>query len=195
MSSEQKKKLKKKRDLSKYPALNPRLNARTRQEVLDMDYLKTLGESDLDFLNKFMGEYVSGAFKKDASGEYSDSNLQKTVEERRECYSRNNARNRCGLTIANATGNVVHADDMDKFLEVLLDKSTEGMNPNWFSDMITDRYYGDIDMLEEEMLEEMYADYKASLNPITKADREIAESSYGKRLKLIFNSPDFIKKN
>ena len=83
--SNQKKSGKKKRELDKYPALNPRLNAKTRFEVLDMDYLKKLDDAELKFMNQFMGEYVSGAFKKDDTGEYSQENLHKTPEERREC--------------------------------------------------------------------------------------------------------------
>jgi hypothetical protein len=118
----EKKKLKK-RDLDKYPALNPRLNARTRYEVLDMDYLKDLSDAELKFLNKFMAEYVSGSFKKDVVGGYSDENFHKTPEERKECYTRNNVRNRCGLTIANATGHSIRSDDITALIDEVLSSS------------------------------------------------------------------------
>jgi hypothetical protein len=111
-----KKKLRK-RDLDKYPALNPRLNARTRYEVLDMDYLRDLDDAELKYLNKFMAEYVSGAFKKNGDGTYSDDNFYKTIDERRERWRNNNARNRCGLTIANATGMAIRSDDIAAVLD------------------------------------------------------------------------------
>lgn len=193
--SKSKKKSKKKRDLEKYPALNPRLNAKTRFEVLDMDYLRKLDAEHLDFLNQFMGEYVSGAFKKTDEGDYSDENLHKTVEERRECYTRNNTRNRCGLTISNATGQTYRADDINAFVDNLTDVDILAGTSNILSDTIFDEYEGDMGNLELEVLREMIEDYEKCVNPKNNKDRKLAESNYGKSLLLKFKNSDFIKKD
>lgn len=184
--SEEKKKQRKKRELDKYPALNPRLNAKTRFEILDMDYLKTLDDSQLQYLNQFMAEYVSGAFKKDSDGEYSSENMNKTVSERRDCYTRNNIRNRCGLTISNATGNTYRADDINSFVDSLTDVDVMGDGVNALSDEIMDYFNGEYENLEDAVQAEMYQDYLTCLNPKTAANRKMAESNYGKRLLLVF---------
>jgi hypothetical protein len=193
--SEKKKQPRKKRDLDKYPALNPRLNARTRFEVLDMDYLKKLSDEELKFMNQFMAEYVSGSFKKDENGEYSKDNLHKTEEERRECYTRNNVRNRCGLTVSNATGQTYRADDILDFLDGLSTDGSEFSNYNIISDLIVDDYEGNENALEEDIMKEMYEDYLTCLSPKTAADRKMAESNYGKRLIKLFKDSNFKKKN
>lgn len=193
--SERKKKIKKKRDLDKYPALNPRFNAKTRFEVLDMDYLKKLDDAELNFMNQFMAEYVSGSFKKDETGQYSSENLHKTDEERKECYSRNNIRNRCGLTISNATGQTYRSDDISDFLDGLTDVDSISESCNSFSDLVIDNYRGDVDLLEEDLLQEMWQDYLICLNPKKAEDRKMAESNYGKKLFALFNNPDLKKEN
>jgi hypothetical protein len=193
--SNQKKSGKKKRDLDKYPALNPRLNAKTRFEVLDMDYLKKLDDAELKFMNQFMAEYVSGSFKKDEEGDYSDDNMHKTPEERRECYTRNNARTRCGLTVSNATGQTYRCDDIGAFVDSLTDIDAMTDNINEISNLVHDNYGGDYEGLSEDVTKEMYEDYKICMNPITAADRKMAESNYGKRLILIFKDSHFKKED
>jgi len=189
------KKQKKKRDLEKYPALNPRLNAKTRAEVLDMDYLKKLNEEELKFLNQFMAEYVSGSFKKDAIGTYSDDNFHKTAEERRECYTRNNIRNRCGLTVSNATGQTYRSSDIEDFIDNLTSSQLTPINDfNVLSNLIHDEYEGTNENLEEEILNEMRKDYEACLNPISSSDKKLAASNYGKYLLLVFKNTDLKKK-
>lgn len=193
--SKSKKKQKKKRDLEKYPALNPRLNAKTRFEVLDMDYLRKLNDSELEYLNKFMAEYVSGAFKKDDKGNYSKENLHKSLEERRECYNRNNMRNRCGLTVSNATGQTYRADDITSFMDSLNDVDSCTESSNILSDVLMDDYDGEYSNLELEILQEMIEDYEKCVNPKTISDKKLAESNYGKSLLLRFKNSDFIKKS
>lgn len=184
--SDDKKKPRKKRELDKYPALNPRLNAKTRFEVLDMDYLKKLDDAQLQYLNQFMAEYVSGAFKKDAEGGYSSDNMHKTVEERRDCYTRNNVRNRCGLTVSNATGNTIRTDDITSFIDSLTDVDSMVDDVNALSIEVLDQFGGEYDNMENAVQAEMYQDYLTCLNPKTAADRKMAESNYGKHLMLVF---------
>ncbi len=186
--SKNKDKPKKKRDLEKYPALNPRLNAKTRFEVLDMDYLKKLDEESLYYLNQFMAEYVSGAFKKDESGDYSSENLHKTPEERRECYTRNNTRNRCGLTVSNATGQTLRANNINDFMDSRTDADEMSGSVNQIIDLVFDEFEGEYMILEEDILLEMLEDYNKCVNPKTESDKKIAESNYGKMLISKFNN-------
>jgi hypothetical protein len=179
---------KKKRDLEKYPALNPRLNAKTRFEVLDMDYLKKLNDAELQFLNQFMAEYVSGAFRKSEEGGYSSSNLHQTPEERRECYTRNNVRNRCGLTISNATGQTFRCDDMTSFLDHLNSRETSQDTSNLVSDIVFDEYEGSYDEVEHDLLMEMLSDFSKCIDPKNSSDKKLADSNYGKFLLLKFKN-------
>jgi hypothetical protein len=192
--SEEKKVKKKKRDLDKYPALNPRLNAKTRFEVLDMDYLHKLDDASLEWFNRAMGEYVSGAFKKEEDGSYSSSNLHQTVEQRRECYTRNNVRNRCAMTISNATGKTVHCDNVGDIIDGMRDIDAEVSSSNWESDFISSNY-GEEDSLEDELYEQRKQDYLLCKNPVTQAHRKMAESAYGKMLFQMFEGSHLKKKD
>lgn len=159
-----------------------------------MDYLKKLDDEDLRFMNQFMGEYVSGSFKKSEDGEYSDENFHKTLEERRECYTRNNTRNRCGLTLSNAIGQTFRSDDINSFIDSLTETESVLDSSNIVSDLVLDDFNGDYDNVEMEVLGEMLDDYKKCINPKSNSDRKLAESNYGKMLLLKFKNIDLIKK-
>jgi hypothetical protein len=51
------------RSSSKYPALDPRLNLKTRSELIEIDYLDKLSEKDKQWLNDFNSEFVNADFK------------------------------------------------------------------------------------------------------------------------------------
>jgi len=51
------------RSQSKYPALDPKLNLKTRKDLLDYDYLNKLSPKELQFLNDFSSEYINADFK------------------------------------------------------------------------------------------------------------------------------------
>lgn len=53
-----------KRSQSKYPALDPQLNLKTRYDNLDYDYLDQLNTKDLEWLNNFTNEYTNVVFDK-----------------------------------------------------------------------------------------------------------------------------------
>lgn len=156
-----------------------------------MDYLKKLDEESLRYMNQFMAEYVSGAFKKDDNGDYSSENLHKTAEERRECYTRNNTRNRCGLTISNATGQTLRSDNINDFMDSMTNADEMVDSVNKLSDLVFDEYAGDYELMEEDVLAEMIEDYNKCINPKTESDRKMAESNYGKMLLLKFNNAKF----
>lgn len=95
-SSDQKKKTK--RSKTKYPGLVKEVNPKTRWEYLDQDYIDKLSPKEKEWLSNFNEEYLSGNFK------HPGKKLHKTTKERRECYTRNNARNRDLYTINRTKG-------------------------------------------------------------------------------------------
>lgn len=76
-----------------------------------MDYLDKLSDSELEFLNKMMNEYITGTFEKTKKGTYRKDNFHKTKEERKTCTDRNNARIRDLYTRAETFQNLVPIDD------------------------------------------------------------------------------------
>lgn len=159
-----------------------------------MDYLKKLSTEDLEYMNRFMAEYVSGAFKKDDIGEYSSENLHKTQEERRECYTRNNTRNRCALTISNATGQTLRSDDIMDIVDNISKDDCIRQNPNSLSELVMDEYDGDYELLQQDLFIEMWEDYQRCINPKTESDKKFADTNYGKLLILQFDNSQFKKK-
>lgn len=102
-------KRKSKRSLQKYPDLNPKVNLRSRTEQLDYDYLHLLSEEELKFLNQFSKEYVNASFKKSTR-----DNLHKTKAAKKDCYDRNNARNRDVLTKEKARKRIKYLEEVKK---------------------------------------------------------------------------------
>jgi hypothetical protein len=75
---------------------------------LDYDYLSKLSEEELLWLNKFTEEYVNASF--DTSKPR--NNLHRTKSARKDCYDRNNARNRDVLTRQRAQNKTVYLEDV-----------------------------------------------------------------------------------
>lgn len=102
-------KKKTKRSKVKYSALDPTVNLKTRYELIsDYDYVDKLSESDKAWLNKFTKEYVNA----DLDTKNKRKNLHKSKQLRKDCYDRNNARNRCVWTKCKASGRFVSIDDV-----------------------------------------------------------------------------------
>lgn len=73
----------------RYPGLHPELHPRTRWEMFDQDYLDKLTPEEKLWLSNFNEEYVGGNFN------HKEGDVLHTTQElKRDCYSRNNARNR-----------------------------------------------------------------------------------------------------
>lgn len=113
-------KKKTKRGREKYPNLKPQLQLKTRYELYDMDYIDKLSDEEKAFMNKFMGEYANAAL----DTENLENNLHNTKELKKDCQDRNNARNRCILTKANATGII---DNIDELKESQLSENYEDL--------------------------------------------------------------------
>jgi hypothetical protein len=69
--------------------LERRSNKKVVREFMDFDYLDQLTEEEFEFLNTFAREFYDNAFKDNGT----DLHPPKT-DDRRECYGRENARNR-----------------------------------------------------------------------------------------------------
>lgn len=91
-----------------YPALKPKLNLKTRTELIDYDYLDKLSPDEKKWLNKFTEEYTN------ANLDYKNlsNNLHNTKELKKDCTDRNNSRNRDILTRAKASGNAYYLEDL-----------------------------------------------------------------------------------
>lgn len=128
--------VKNKRAKTKYPALKPELNLKTRYELIDYDYIDKLSETDKEWLNKFTEEYVNANLDRhDLS-----KNFHNNIELKKDCDRRNNARNRDILTRAKASGNHVSTD------EILLNKKSLKINSE---DNLFKKVYDTCGQLEE----------------------------------------------
>ena len=134
------KKGKSRRSRTKFAELNPSLNLKTRfEEIEDMaSYFDKLSDKDKAWLNQFAKEYVNANLK--------DAKLHKTKELKRDCYNRNNARNRCIWTKAKASGKTMNIDDINEdsggsFEENVIEKIDEELffkEGNGFDDSYDD---------------------------------------------------------
>ena len=73
--------------------MNPRLNSRVRQELIDYDYIDQLNDEQKEFLNDFSEEYINAAVGKQSEAD--KNKFHNTPELVKDCTDRNNARNRC----------------------------------------------------------------------------------------------------
>jgi len=110
------KKVQKKNNLrarTKNPGLKPHLNLRSRQDLLEIDYLDKLNDKEKDWLNRFNEEYVGANFK------HEGKILHKTKKLKKDCYDRNNSRNRDILTKIKASGEKL--EELTNYTEADLD--------------------------------------------------------------------------
>lgn len=104
-------KKKNKRSKIKNSALRPEYNLKTRYELIaDYDYLDKLSDKEKAWLNKFTKEYVNA----DLNTKKPNSNLHKSKKMKKDCYDRNNARNRCIYTRSKAAGVIKYIEDIPK---------------------------------------------------------------------------------
>ena len=77
--------------------------------MIDQDYIHKLSDKEKKWLNKFNEEEVNASLKK--------PRFNKTKEERKACYDRNNARNRDVLTRAKASGSINYIEELNNTFE------------------------------------------------------------------------------
>lgn len=75
---------------------------------MDYDYLNKLSEEEKKWLNAFTEEYINASL----DSKNLENNLHNTEELKKDCYRRNNARNRDILTRAKASGSFISIDEM-----------------------------------------------------------------------------------
>jgi hypothetical protein len=96
-----------KRNSTKHSALIPHLNLKTRFELVDYDYINKLSPKEKEWLNNFTEEYVHANMK------HAGKKLHTTKRLKKDCYDRNNSRNRCILTRNKAAGRHISINDVD----------------------------------------------------------------------------------
>lgn len=82
---------KNKRETIRYPALDPSVNIKNRQDEIDdmASYAHLLSPEELQWLNSFSEEYVCNNFRHEGDV------LHNTISLKKDCSSRNNRRNKC----------------------------------------------------------------------------------------------------
>lgn len=123
-----KKKPPSRRSKNRWAALDPKFNLKSRQELIDFDYVDKLNDKEKDWLARFSEEYINASFDKNPR-----KNIQKSKKSRKEAYDRNNARNRDILTRAKASGKaysleetITSEEQLDSKLKELLESGYGG---------------------------------------------------------------------
>lgn len=119
-----------KRSKVKYPGLDKTVNLKIRQELFDQDYIDKLSDKEKQWLSNFNEEYISSNFN------HPGRKLHKSKKSKRDCYNRNNARNRDIYSIAKTNDmlkddkstqaiiedqSVVNPEDTENFLVDMID--------------------------------------------------------------------------
>lgn len=102
------KKKKSLRSRTKFPALKPELNLKSRTELIDYDYIDKLSEEEKAWLNKFTEEYVNANLDR----KNLENNLHKTRELIKDCDKRNNDWKADILTRSKASGQGLYLEDL-----------------------------------------------------------------------------------
>lgn len=134
------------RNSKKYPALEKSVNLKTRQDLVDYDYLNKLSPDELEFLNKFTEETVSTSFTK-KNGKYS-GNLHKKKSQKKELWNSNNSRNRCQYTRAKAMGILKDGETVVNHLEDKSNMSTNKLEDHLI-DILSSTVEPTIDFIDE----------------------------------------------
>lgn len=99
-------KKKNRRSTLKYPGLDPSVNLITRQDEILVDYVHKLNDKEKEFLNSFNEEWVNANFS------HKGEKLYTSKKDKKACYDRNNARNRCIYTKAKASEHLDYIEDL-----------------------------------------------------------------------------------
>ena len=84
------------------------MNLRSRYELIEVDYLHKLNDKELKWLNAFNEEEINANMK------HKGPKLNRSKKAQRECYNRNNARNRDILTRGKAAADLKYMEDLSK---------------------------------------------------------------------------------
>jgi len=102
---------KKKRDLVKTPGLNKNLFSRIKQEYHDLDYSNNLSIKDQKWMSQFMEEYLGAQLDEETlQNKYKRKAFHKSKKKRKDCFDRNNARQRDIYGLSRAIGTLDNLD-------------------------------------------------------------------------------------
>lgn len=105
------------RESYEYPAIEKSVNLKSRQEEIEdiASYFHTLPPEAKDWLNRYTEESVNANFNH--GGEI----IHKKRKQKKECFDRNNARNRCILTQEKAKGTIVNYEKIEDLEKMDID--------------------------------------------------------------------------
>ncbi len=115
------------RNKLKYATFEVKRAVVNRREELEVDYLDKLNDEEKAFLNQFQEEWVCANFGKVGDPEDSKKLLDKTDEHRKNCYNRNNRRNKDILINAKVRG-LISRVESDSHLSNFLDTDKTNYN-------------------------------------------------------------------
>lgn len=101
-----KKKAKKKRDNKKFPGLTANLYSKIKQQYFDYDYIEKLSDEEKEWLSNFTEEYLGARLN------HKGKKLHKTKRLKKDCYDRNNQRQRDIYNIKKVTGHLGMEDEL-----------------------------------------------------------------------------------
>jgi hypothetical protein len=101
-----------------YPALKPEYNIKIRQEYIDFDYIDKLNPSEKRWLNNFVEEELIANVEHPGTklNDFQTKDLvikkkkvhRKVNSNKKRIFDNNNARNRCGISKAKASGKLMY---------------------------------------------------------------------------------------
>lgn len=103
-------KKKTKRQKTKFAALDPKKNLKSRQDLIDYDYLDKLSPSEMKWLNKFTEEYTNASLDR----KNLKNNFHNTKELKKDCDRRANKRKRDLFTALKINNLIDNWDDYKK---------------------------------------------------------------------------------
>ena len=96
-----------KRNSLRFPALEKKVNLKTRTDLLqDFDYIDKLNDKEKMFLNNFLEEEIITNFN------HKGKKFNTSKKSKRRCYNNNNARNRCIMTREKAMTTLNYLPDL-----------------------------------------------------------------------------------
>lgn len=117
---------KKKRDLVQYPGLNKNLFSKVKQEYHDIDYVDKLDDEAKKFMSQFMEEHLGANLdEKRHKKKYNKKVMHKTKKLKKDCFDRNNARQRDIYGLSKATGKLedYNTPGVSDYLDSLCEKA------------------------------------------------------------------------
>lgn len=121
------KKRKKKRDITAHPGLDKKLFSKVKQEYHDMDYINQLDDKSKKWLSQFMEEHLGAQLDPDTlKNKYNRKAFHKTKKMRKDCFDRNNARQRDIYGLSKAIGKLddYNSEDTAQYLESLSEEDS-----------------------------------------------------------------------